>query len=119
MFPGQEKILEKNIGIALVHVVLFNEIDFTNQRNMTFIEKIKRGLLRIESSLGAKRIKNIGKVKFLNRTKGYGFIKSNEIEKDVFMHFSDAEDYINAGDEVKFFVEKESRGLRAVQIELA
>jgi CspA family cold shock protein len=86
---------------------------------MTFIEKMKSWLFGIESSLSAKRIKNIGQVKFLNRTKGYGFIKSNQITKDVFMHFCDTEDNLSAGDKVKFYVIQEQKGLRAIEVELA
>jgi len=30
-----------------------------------------------------------GKVKWFSSEKGYGFISSNEIEKDIYVHFSD------------------------------
>ena len=30
-----------------------------------------------------------GKVKWFSSEKGYGFISSNEVEKDIYVHFSD------------------------------
>lgn len=86
---------------------------------MTFVEKLKGFFFGEKSTADTERSKKNGKVKFINRSKGYGFIKSDQTVNDVFMHFSDAEDFLNAGDEVKFYVIKETRGLRAKQIELA
>ena len=86
---------------------------------MTIIEKLKAIFFGDRSKAVSERIKKIGKVKFINRSKGYGFIKSDQTSKDVFMHFSDAQDFITAGDKVRFYVISEPKGLRAKQIELA
>lgn len=86
---------------------------------MTFIKKLKAVFFGSKTKAVSERIKKIGKVKFINRSKGYGFIKSEQTPKDVFMHFSDTEDYVSAGDRVKFYVIRETRGLRAKQVELA
>ncbi len=44
-----------------------------------------------------------GKVKWFNSSKGYGFIQSDEIGKDVFVHYSVIE-----GDGYKSFAEGET-----------
>lgn len=86
---------------------------------MKIIDKIKTIFFGERSHVVSEGLKKIGKVKFINRSKGYGFIKSDQTSKDVFMHFSDAQDYITAGDKVSFYVISEPKGLRAKQIELA
>lgn len=59
-----------------------------------------------------------GKIKFLNKRKGYGFIKSKETSQDVFVHFDDADDFLKRGDLVQFEVEKSDKGLRARNVEV-
>ena len=60
-----------------------------------------------------------GKVKFFNRTKGFGFITSNEDEKDYFVHYSNVNDNaeLNDGDSVSFEVEEGERGPKAVNVQ--
>ena len=43
-----------------------------------------------------------GKVKFFNESKGYGFIKDNESEKEYFVHASGLVDEIREEDDVTF-----------------
>lgn len=47
----------------------------------------------------------IGKVKWYNKEKGYGFIVSDEVGEDVFVNYtaiSDGRDRLNAKEEVEF-----------------
>ena len=59
-----------------------------------------------------------GLLKFYNRSKGYGFIYSKESKK-IFVHVTDMKDRIKVGDKVVFEVEKNNKGFRARNVELA
>lgn len=59
-----------------------------------------------------------GTVKFFNRTKGFGFIKSNESGEDVFVHQSGLIDEIYENDRVEFEVEEGKKGLNAVKVKV-
>ena len=50
--------------------------------------------------------------------RGYGFIGSEELDKDVFVHSSDilGKSFLNEGDEVEFEVESSYKGPRAVKV---
>jgi CspA family cold shock protein len=50
--------------------------------------------------------------------RGYGFIGAEDLDKDVFVHFSDVEgnSSLNEGDEVEFEVESTYKGPRAVKV---
>jgi cold shock protein len=63
-------------------------------------------------------IKNQGKVKFFNSTKGFGFIKDNESTSEYFVHVSGCIDRINEDDEVEFELKEGSKGLNAVNVKL-
>ncbi len=60
-----------------------------------------------------------GKVKFFNESKGYGFIKDNESEKEYFVHASGLVDEIREDDEVTFDLQEGKKGLNAVNVKLA
>ncbi len=60
----------------------------------------------------------IGKIKFFNRRRGYGFIESESLEKDVFVHVTDLEDYVSKGDHVTFEVQPSDKGLEAKNVRL-
>jgi len=60
-----------------------------------------------------------GKVKFFNVTKGFGFIKDNESEKEYFVHISGInENTLNEDDEVTFDLIEGKKGLNAVNVTL-
>jgi len=61
-----------------------------------------------------------GKVKWFNNAKGYGFISSDEIDTDIFAHFSsiEMEGYktLKRGQAVEFELTDGPRGLHAHNI---
>jgi cold shock protein len=59
-----------------------------------------------------------GTVKFFNESKGYGFIKDAESEKEYFVHVSGLIDKINEDDEVTFELQEGKKGLNAVNVKL-
>jgi CspA family cold shock protein len=62
---------------------------------------------------------NNGIVKFFNETKGFGFIKDQESEKEYFVHVSGLIDKIKENDEVTFELKEGQKGLNALDVRLA
>ena len=60
-----------------------------------------------------------GTVKFFNETKGFGFIKVDNEEKDVFVHISEVRGEIRENDRVTFEVKEGKKGPNAVNVQLA
>ena len=60
-----------------------------------------------------------GTVKFFNESKGFGFIKPDDGNKDVFVHSTGLADSIREGDSVTFDVQEGPKGLSAVNVKLA
>ena len=61
---------------------------------------------------------NEGTVKFLNSTKGFGFIKPNDSSEDIFVHESGLTDEIRENDKVKYDLERGKKGMNAVNVEV-
>ena len=57
-----------------------------------------------------------GVVKFFNNEKGFGFIKDEESNEDVFVHKTGLVDNIREDDQVEYEVEQGQRGLNAVNV---
>ena len=57
-----------------------------------------------------------GVVKFFNNEKGFGFIKDEESNEDVFVHKTGLVDNIREDDQVEYDVEQGQRGLNAVNV---
>jgi CspA family cold shock protein len=66
-----------------------------------------------------KFIMNQGKVKFFNESKGYGFIKDTDTEKEYFVHVSGLIDEVKDEDDVTFELSEGRKGLNAVNVRLA
>jgi cold shock protein len=60
-----------------------------------------------------------GTVKFFNESKGFGFIKEDNTQKDYFVHSSGLKDTITENDVVTFDLEMGKKGLNAVNVKLA
>jgi cold shock protein len=59
-----------------------------------------------------------GKVKFFNESKGYGFIKDNESDKEYFVHATGLIDKVREDDAVSFELKEGKKGLNAVDVKL-
>lgn len=62
---------------------------------------------------------NNGTVKFFNETKGFGFIKETNSDKEFFVHVTGLIDRIKENDEVTFDLQEGRKGLNAVNVKLA
>jgi CspA family cold shock protein len=59
-----------------------------------------------------------GVVKFYNSVKGFGFIRIDGTEEDVFVHMTGLVDRIRDNDHVSFTVEQGKKGLNAVNVKI-
>jgi CspA family cold shock protein len=57
-----------------------------------------------------------GTVKFFNEAKGFGFIRSNSTNEDIFVHSSGLIDKIRENDKVEFEQERGKKGMTAVRV---
>lgn len=62
----------------------------------------------------------LGKIKYFNKEKGYGFIETEK--KDVFVHISEIDieigEYPEIGQQVEFDTEETEKGTKAVRVTL-
>jgi len=61
---------------------------------------------------------NTGTVKFFNDSKGYGFIKEDDSDKEHFVHVSGLIDEIREDDHVEFELQEGKKGLNAVNVKV-
>jgi cold shock protein len=59
-----------------------------------------------------------GTVKFFNESKGYGFIKEENTQKEFFVHSSGLNESITENDIVTFELEHGNKGLHAINVKL-
>ncbi len=57
-----------------------------------------------------------GTIKFFNATKGFGFVKVDNSDQEVFVHVTGLIDQINEGDNVSFDVIEGRKGLNAINV---
>ena len=57
-----------------------------------------------------------GTVKFYNSAKGFGFIKVDETNEEIFVHKSEIRGMIQENDIVEFEVQTGKKGLNAVNV---
>ena len=57
-----------------------------------------------------------GIVKFFNESKGYGFIKEDDTDKEIFVHATGLVDKIRENERVSYEVAEGKRGLNAVNV---
>ena len=62
----------------------------------------------------------LGKIKWFNSKKGYGFITEDKTEKDIFLHVSSLEDsklrVLKENQKLRFEIKKEKNKLQAVNL---
>lgn len=60
-----------------------------------------------------------GTVKFYNSVKGFGFIKIDGSEEEIFVHATGLKESINEGDQVQFDTVEGKKGLNAINVQRA
>jgi cold shock protein len=60
-----------------------------------------------------------GTVKFFNETKGFGFVKETDTDKEYFVHVSGLIDQVRENDQITFELKEGKKGLNAVNVRLA
>lgn len=58
-----------------------------------------------------------GTIKFFNESKGFGFIKDNDTQQDIFVHVSGLNHEVREGDIVTYDVTEGRKGLNAVNVQ--
>ena len=84
---------------------------------LNFFRKLFQSSDRPKPEKRKKRSKRSGLIRYFNHSRGYGFIRSKQLVKDVFVHISDMPGRGRTGVNVLFDVEQNEKGLRAKNVE--
>jgi len=84
------------------------------QKKKTDIEDIEISIPRKEHSEEDRR--KVGRLNFMNETKGFGFITESGTGQSVFVHVNDFQDDIRQGDTVSFEIGKGQKGPAAFNV---
>jgi CspA family cold shock protein len=57
-----------------------------------------------------------GTVKFFNEAKGFGFIKVDESNEEIFVHANDLKETLRENDRVQFDIAEGKKGLNATNV---
>ncbi len=57
-----------------------------------------------------------GTVKFFNESKGFGFIKEDDSQNEIFVHVSGLTDRITENDKVQFDTIEGKKGINAINV---
>ncbi|NND34094.1 MAG: cold shock domain-containing protein [Saprospiraceae bacterium] len=85
---------------------------------MSILDKIK-SLFGGGKSSGTQKSSSSGYegvIKKFHYKKGFGFIKSSELDSEVFVHHTDADFKIREGNKVRFKIQDTDKGPRAVEV---
>ncbi len=80
--------------------------------------KKKTGGRAVNTVYADNQLRKIGRVKFYNATRGYGFIEAQGMPADIFFHTSEAPDDLEKDDEVSFLMVATPKGLQARAVAL-
>ncbi|HEX8548824.1 MAG TPA: cold shock domain-containing protein [Cytophagaceae bacterium] len=59
---------------------------------------------------------NTGTIKFFNESKGYGFIKDESSNQEIFVHVTGLEEKVRENDKVSYNVTEGKKGVSAVNV---
>lgn len=65
-----------------------------------------------------KKEKKTGEIRYFNRKRGFGFIRSRQTSKDVFVHINEMDTRPRVGDKVRFELRFVPEGPKAINVEL-
>ena len=129
----EEKQLKEEIGLSVEERKLKKEgrleekqirLQKQEERKLQKEQKLKeedRQRLEEEQRPKEEGKRLIGKVKWFNGARGYGFIKRKDEEKDIFIHFSAVKKsglkYLKEDEQLTFEIKNSDRGPSAINLQ--
>ena len=111
----EQKLKEEEEKRLIAQHGITEEQKLKNEEEQKLKEEEER---RSEEKQTKKRLN--GKVKWFNSSRGYGFIQGDDVEKDIFVHYSAVQKagikYLKEGDQLTFEIEYSDRGSSAINL---